>query len=147
MKKKDMVCFEIRALNNAIKRDNERTHPRELDASTGIHGWAIGYFYRNRDKDVFQRDFEDEFSIRRSTATKMLQLMEKNGLIVRSAVDYDARLKKITLTEKAVEIHNLIVADIENREKRISKDISKEELKSFLATLKKLRANLEDSNG
>ncbi len=146
MDKEHKVCFQIRAINNAIKRDIERTHPKELDISTGIHGWAIGYFYRNRDRDVFQRDFEEEFSIRRSTATKMLQLMEKNGLIVRSSVDYDARLKKITLTEKAVDIHNLIIEDIERREERITKNISRDEITAFLTTLKKLRANLEVSD-
>ncbi len=146
MDKERMVCFRIRALNNAIKRDIERTHLPELDASTGIHGWAIGYFYRNRDRDVFQRDFEEEFSIRRSTATKMLQLMEKNGLIVRSPVEYDARLKKITLTEKAINIHKLIVKDIDNREERITRNISDDELAAFLHTLAKLKANLEVSN-
>jgi DNA-binding MarR family transcriptional regulator len=43
----------------------------------------------------------------------MLKLMEKNGLISRVAVDYDARLKKIVLTEKAIQIHQKATHNIE----------------------------------
>ena len=92
--------FEIRTLNNCVKRYVHSTRPPEFEESTGVHGWAIRYFYENRDKDIFQRDFEARFSIRRSTATNMLKLMEKNGLITRESVSYDARLKKIVLTKK-----------------------------------------------
>ena len=140
---KRRVGFEIRNLNNLIKRDIENTHPVELDRAKGVHGWAIRYFYENSHKDVFQKDFEDFFSIRRSTATQILQLMEKNGLIVRESCSNDARKKKITLTDRAVEIHKLIVADIEKRENRIKQGISEEELDTFYNVIDKIKANLE----
>ena len=108
--------LEIRTLNNCVKRFVQSSKPPELQESTGVHGWAIRYFYENRDKDIFQRDFEERFSIRRSTATNMLKLMEKNGIITRESVDYDARLKKIVLTEKAIEIHKKAVKNIEKIE-------------------------------
>mgnify|MGYP002980682515 CR=1 FL=1 len=46
-------------------------------------------------RDIYQKDVEAEFQIRRSTATGILQLLEKNGFILRKAEDRDARLKKI----------------------------------------------------
>ncbi len=143
MAKEKMVGFEIRTLNNLIKRYMDAKRPLELDCLTGIHGWALRYFYENREKDVFQRDFEERFSIRRSTATNMLKLMEKNGLINRVSVDYDARLKKIVLTKKAVEINKMIINDIEKCEKKIKNGISDEELGAFFNTLDKMRTNLE----
>ena len=36
-------------------------------------------------KVVYQKDIEEEFQIRKSTATGMLQLLEKNGFIVRES--------------------------------------------------------------
>ena len=105
MNKDKHLGFEIRTLNNIVKLYFEQQKPEEFDNSTGVHGWAIRYFYENRNKDIFQRDFETRFSIRRSTATNMLKLMEKNGLICRVSVESDARLKKIVLTEKAITIH------------------------------------------
>ncbi len=143
-----MICkrrigFEIRNLNNLIKRDIEKTHPTELDRAKGVHGLAIRYFYENSDKEIFQKDFEEFFSIRRSTATQILQLMEKNGLIIRENCANDGRKKRIILTERAVEIHKLIVNDIEKRENRMKQGISEKELESFYKTLDKIKANLE----
>ena len=113
------------------------------DEMTGTHGWAIGYFYHNRHKDIFQKDFEKEFDIRRSTASNILSLMEKNGLIKRQSVPDDARLKKIILTEKAVEIHNEIEASFDKMEKDISEGISQDEMEAFLLTVDKIRKNIE----
>ncbi len=135
--------FEIRTLNNCVKRFVQSKKPPEFQESTGVHGWAIRYFYENRDKDVFQRDFEARFSIRRSTATNMLKLMEKNGLITRKSVSYDARLKKIVLTEKAIEIHKKATKNIEMIESILKKGITEEELTAFYNVVDKIKANLE----
>ena len=143
MKKTKKIAFEIRNLNNLIKRDIEKTHPAELDRAKGVHGWAIRYFKDNTDKDIFQKDFEEYFSIRRSTATQILKLMEKNGLIIRECHTSDARMKKITLTEKAINFHNMIVKDIENREKRLTEGITEDELKCFFSVIDKIKLNLE----
>lgn len=143
MHKERQLGFEIRTLNNLVKRYFEQHKPEEFKESTGVHGWAIRFFYENRDKDVFQRDFESRFSIRRSTATNMLKLMEKNGLIVRESVDYDARLKKIVLTEKAIQIHKKATQNIELLESSIKEGITEDEIASFYCVLDKIKANLE----
>lgn len=143
MPKQRQIGFEIRTINNLIKRYFEQHKPEGLEESTGVHGWAIGYFYENRNKDVFQRDFELHFSIRRSTATNMLKLMEKNGLIRRESVDYDARLKKIVLTEKAIAIHKSAIENIFFLEDTLKRGISEEELKLFYKVLDKVKDNLE----
>ncbi len=135
--------FEIRTLNNYVKRLVQSTKPPEFQESTGVHGWAIRYFYENRDKEIFQRDFEARFSIRRSTATNMLKLMEKNGLIIRESVSYDARLKKIVLTDKAIEIHKKATKNIEMIETTLKKGITEEELNAFYSVVDKIKANLE----
>ncbi len=135
--------FEIRTLNNLVKRYFEQHKPEEFNQSTGVHGWAIRYLYENRDKDVFQRDFEARFSIRRSTATNMLKLMEKNGLIKRESVDYDARLKKIVLTEKAIKIHKKATENLAMLENTLKKGITEEEMHYFYKVMDKIKANVE----
>jgi len=135
--------FELKAVNNLIKRKIHSFHPDGPDHCTAGHGWVIHYFYKNRDHDTFQRDFENHFSIRRSTATQMLKLMETNGLITKEPVPYDARLKKIVLTDKAIEIHNQIEQNINNLEESISRGITPEETEIFYKVLDKIKANLE----
>lgn len=142
------ICFEVRSLSNLIRRDIEKSKvSMGRDGTNGVHGWAIGYFYNNRECDIFQRDFEEEFSIRRSTASRLLKNMESKGLILRQPVNYDSRLKKIVLTDKAVEIHKKILNDIRDRDKRIKRGVSEEELNGFFSAISKFKANLEDNNG
>ena len=136
--------FEIHRSSRLVKRymDNDATK-LYVDKMTGTHGWAIGYFYHNKDRDIFQKDFEQQFNIRRSTASNILSLMEKNGLITRKSVPYDARLKKITLTQKAVEIHHIVEGAFEKLEDTIQEGITPEELEVFYRVLDKINSNLE----
>ena len=140
---KKRLGFELKAVNNLIKRKIHSFQPEGHDHCTAGHGWVIHYFYKNRDHDTFQRDFENHFSIRRSTATQMLKLMETNGLITKEPVPYDARLKKIVLTDKAIEIHNQIEKNINTLEESLSRGITPEEQETFYRVLDKIKANLE----
>ena len=115
------IGFEIKALNNLIKRRVEMSETKEeVEHLTGVHGFVIGYISDHDDEDIFQRDIEEKFEIRRSTATGIINLMEKNGLIIREKVDYDARLKKLVLTDKAREINKLVEEDISRIERTIA---------------------------
>ena len=67
---------------------------------------------QNNDKDIYQKDLEKKFSVTRSTASKVVKLMVQKGLIVREEVESDARLKKLILTEKALNMHEAIKSDI-----------------------------------
>lgn len=142
--KKKRIGFEIIHCSRVIRRYMDTNAIKSyIDEMTGTHGRAIAFFYENRDKDIFQKDFEKQFDIRRSTASNILALMEKNGLIIRESVPQDARLKKITLTEKAVEIHHKVEGAFQNMEDGISRGISDAELEAFLATVEKIKNNIE----
>ena len=138
------IGFELHRSSRLVKRymDNDASK-LYIDKMTGTHGWAIGFFYHNRDRDIFQKDFEQEFNIRRSTASNILALIEKNGLITRESVPYDARLKKITLTQKALDIQCIVDKAFENLEENIKKGISDEELQVFFKVIDKINSNLE----
>lgn len=136
--------FEIHKTSRIIKRymDSDATKSY-VDKMTGTHGWAVGYFYRNRDRDIFQKDFEQEFNIRRSTASAILSLMEKNDLIRRESVPYDARLKKIVLTQKAIDVQIFVEEAFERFDRTMKQNISDEELEIFFSVLDKINNNLE----
>jgi DNA-binding MarR family transcriptional regulator len=136
--------FELQRSSRLVKRymDSD-TSKLYIEKITGTHGWALGFFFHNRDRDVFQKDFEQEFNIRRSTASNILALIEKNGLIQRESVPYDARLKKITLTQKALDIQQEIDISLEKLEDKMKRDITDEELKVFFRVIDKINFNLE----
>lgn len=107
-------------------------------------GMLIGFLMNNADKEIFQKDIEAEFDIARSTVTATLDSMERKGYITREAVERDARLKKITLTQKAVESHNRIIADLEQLERAMFKNISAEEADTLFAVMDKIKENLSN---
>lgn len=142
MKRK--LGFEIGRTSRLIKRVLDNNSQKEyIDKLTGTHGWALGYLHRNRDRDIFQKDFEKEFDIRRSTASHILSLMEENGMITRESVPYDARLKKIVLTEKAMNIQEEVMQFFDKLEQEFEKNITKEELEIFYSVLDKINDNIE----
>lgn len=139
--------FEIYRTSRIIKRYMDSNAAKtDIEKLTGTHGHAVGFFYNNSDRDIFQKDFEKEFDIRRSSASKTLALMENNGLIKREKVYYDARLKKITLTEKALKAQTIVEKAFEKMEKTMKEDISDEELEIFFRVIDKINRNLERSS-
>ena len=146
MEYREDIGFQIRTLSHLVKRTvDQAAFDGVDDHPTGVQGWIIGYLYRNRDKEVFQRDIQEQFSIRRSTVTGILQLMEKNGrkgLIRRESVSSDARLKKLELTPRAIELHERIERSVRQVEERISHCLTPEEKETFIQLCEKIRADL-----
>jgi len=138
------VGFELHRSSRIVKRYMDKDASKSyVEKITGTHGRVIGWLYTNRDRDIFQRDFEKEFDIRRSTASKILSLMESNELIIREGVPGDARLKKITLTEKALEVPSVVEKAFARMEEKIKEGITDGELEIFFRVLDKVNKNME----
>jgi len=136
---------EIRGLSNLIKRRIDGQAAKlGIEDMTGVQGWLLHYLYKRTPQgQVFQRDIEEAFGIRRSTATVMLQQLERKELIERLPVAGDARLKSIVLTEKAIEFGRALHQDRDKMEAIMRKNITPEELADFFAVADKIRENLE----
>lgn len=141
----NLIGHEVKILSNLIKKRSEGFKSIfDTKNLTVIHGLIIEYVYYNRSSgDIFQRDLESVLSIRRSTATEILQRMEKNGMILRETVNYDARLKKIILTSKANEIYEEVHKELYKIDAELSNGISKEERRFFLTMIEKIKRNIE----
>ena len=142
------IGFQLKSINNLIRR---RLDVRFLEVGLGelkgMQGPMIGYIYeQSKSRDIFQKDIEREFNIRRSTATVMLQNLEQKELIVRQAVNHDARLKKIVLTDKAVQYHFRIHEQIDAFNRDLEEGISEEERAEFFRILAKIEENLTKGN-
>ena len=144
MKKEYEIGAQIHMLSRKIKRKLD-----EAFVSYGITGvQAIMLKFINdksREGKVYAKDIESEFDMRRATIAGILQLLEQNQLITRKAEGSDARLKEITITKKALEIINNVDSSIAQLEKRLEKNMSKEEKENFLKTLDKLSKNLSQN--
>ena len=88
------------------------------------------------EQDVYQKDIEEEFGIRASSATGLLQALELQGLIRREPVSLDGRLKKIILTDKARESQSRIVANYRESLKKLRGSLSDRDLSFFMTLCK-----------
>lgn len=145
MNHKNMLGMEIKAITNRMVRSLEGAAwdiGEKTPSSAQKH--TIVYLYEHSaDGDLFQRDIEEFLSIQRPTATRMLNHMETNGLIKRESVEYDGRLKKITLTPKAINLYNNIFDEINRVEEYMTRGLTDKEKDDFLRIARKIRKNLE----
>jgi len=106
---------------------------------TGAQAHIINFIHKeSKNRDVFQRDIEKEFDIRRSSVTNALQLMELKGLIVRMNVPIDARLKKINLTEKGCVIQDKVSSIIFQSEQDLRDKLTENEYRTLVNIVEKL---------
>lgn len=138
------VGKEVHSLDNLIGRYIEMCAytDERFDGITGTNGRILGYIARRRDSDVFQRDIEREFCITRSTASKVLTLMEQKGFIERRSVPGDARLKKLVLTDISVQFTNMMHENVSRIESVLTDGVSSGELEAFFSTVEKMKENL-----
>lgn len=144
MQKEYEIGAQIHMLSRKIKRKLDETFVSY--GITGVQAIMLKFINdKSREGKVYAKDIESEFDMRRATIAGILQLLEQNQLITRKAEGSDARLKEITITKKALEIINNVDSSIEQLEKRLEKNMSKEEKENFLKTLDKLSKNLSQN--
>lgn len=138
------LYHEIKVMSHMLKREFEMSEEcKTLNLFTSSSGCIIGYL-ANSKGDVYQKDVEAHFSLRRSTVSKMLLTLEENGYIVRESVECDARLKKITLTEKGFKMHMYVAGAIDRINRQAVSGISPEEMAIFESTLEKIKKNIQN---
>ncbi|CZR08812.1 MarR family winged helix-turn-helix transcriptional regulator [Trichococcus ilyis] len=145
MSNTDLLGFRIRSLWQQIKRLMNR-HLTENDGYglTGMQFAIVSYIAReSAERDIFQKDLEQKFDIRKSTVSGILNTMERDGLLLRETVPYDARLRKMMLTEKALQAKENTEQVIDSVENQLSKGLSQEEIVTFLEILEKIAKNAE----
>lgn len=141
MKNNLEVSKQIQMLSRKIKRNLDTTFFRY--GLTGVQAGILKFVYdKSKKGKVYAKDIENEFDKRRATIAGIIQLLEQNELIERKSEGKDARMKEIVLTDKSLNIVKSINLTINNVEKNLKKDITKEEISNFLETLKKMNNNL-----
>ncbi|MBC8631515.1 MAG: MarR family winged helix-turn-helix transcriptional regulator [Paeniclostridium sp.] len=144
-KNKLKLGLDISKIHHIISRKMDASVISAIDDNLTVSQAYVIDFISNegKDKEIFQKDLEREFDLKRSSISLMLNNMEKSDLIERVPVTEDARLKKIILTQKSIKIYEKISTAIDSIENKLSENITPEEIKVFQSVLDKIRNNLE----
>lgn len=144
MAKAPRIGEQIKVLSNLLKREIDNgTCAKSANEATGNNMFIIRYLAQRKHEDVFQRDLEEFFSVRRSTMSDIILRMEQKGFLIREPVLHDRRLKKLVLTEKGENVHTIMESVVFQTEEKLTLGFSTEEKETLSRLLEKLRRNLE----
>ena len=138
------ISFELRSINNQIRRRINALPIMQDNDIKGVYGHVIGFLNENKHRDIYQKDIEEQLCVRRSSVSSLLNQMETMGLIERRSVDVDGRLKKLILTQKAIEINDSIIREFQRLEVGLKEGMSDEEINTLFKLLDKVKANVEN---
>ncbi|WP_018591312.1 MarR family winged helix-turn-helix transcriptional regulator [Terrisporobacter glycolicus] len=145
MTNKNKLGLHISKINHIISRKMDSAVIKAIDDNLTVsQAYVIDFIsMKGENKEIFQKDLEKEFDLKRSSISLMLNNMEKSDLIERVPVAEDARLKKIILTNKSKKLYEEISKSIDSIEHKLCENITPEEIKIFKIVLDKIRNNLE----
>lgn len=103
---------------------------------------AVGFLLYQQGQDVYQRDLESFFKLRRSTVSSVLNTLEKKDILRRVSVPHDARLKKLELTQKGWDLGKQVQSCFLYLNDLLIQGLSPEEQSVFAQILKKVECNL-----
>lgn len=106
---------------------------------------TLGFLYFMRQKDIYQRDLENFFKLRRSTVSSQLNTLEKKGLIQRVAVSHDARLKKLVLTQQGLQTGEEVLKNLWKINELVIQGLSQREVETLTELLEKIEKNLSQT--
>ncbi|WP_314688123.1 MarR family winged helix-turn-helix transcriptional regulator [uncultured Bifidobacterium sp.] len=137
------IGIDINGLSRRIRRYLNATMPAGARIATGGNAHIIMFLAHHRDQVVVQRDIEKRFCITRSTASRVLALMERKRLIVREPVSGDARMKRIMLTPRADAIVEDLVGNAVRMDEELLAGFSGEERLALAGFMSRLMANID----
>lgn len=137
----------VRMLNHQLKRNQKPEEALEDDELTPMQRHILNYILlETLHRDIYQKNLEEEFQVRKSTVSGILKLIEKNGFIYRESVKEDARLKRILPTKKAEALRPSILEHIHETEIRMTEGVSEQNLFLCKKVLYQMCQNLAEKN-
>ena len=100
--------------------------------------WDEGVLSQQQIADIIIKD--------KNSVTKLIDALEKKGLVQRRTDEQDRRLNKIHLTEEALNIKDVITKIAIESTNTIFRNIPREDLDKFVSVLNKMSQNIYTLN-
>lgn len=104
----------------------------------------IALYYLGIQKSINQKELSKKMSIKESTAARLIDRMERDGLVIRQRNEEDRRAFNLVLTEKGLEYRKELLPEGEKFNEIVSQNISEEEMLTFMKVLDKMVDNLKN---
>ena len=133
---------EIREIQQLIHRKIEFSKDEQPAKLTNVQIQVLLFIYK-QDQPIFQKNIEQYLTIQRSTATQILNVLEREGYITRERIEEDGRMKQIITTEKTLVLIDEMKDFRTETELLLQQNIPEEELDIFFKVVEQIKENLE----
>lgn len=136
------IAYELREIQQLLIRKIESDRSNRDSELTHVQVRVL-LIIHNSEEDIFQKDVEKHLKIRRSTATQILKLLERNGFIERVRLETDGRMKKIITTAKTKALIDKMKTHVDATESMLREGIDIESLQVFFKVLDQIKENIK----
>ena len=137
------IGYNIERTQQCLKRELRRSF-REQGFNITPYQWIILYRLWQQE-GLTQAEIADHTIRDKPTITRMIDVMEKHGLLVRKNDHNDRRAYKIYLTNSGRQLKERLPEVVASHIGKACRGIGKKELEVTLETLAKIRRNFESS--
>lgn len=133
---------KIKMLSNAL---NQAVAKRASACGlTSAQSFLLGYINFHAEQGVRPKDLEEEFGLRHSTISGILQRLEIKGFITCQTMAGDRRSKQIIPTKQAKELQKQVLCKLEQVEAQLTAGFNEEEKQLLSQLLDRAAANVAD---
>lgn len=104
----------------------------------------LNYLLDHKTSCVYQKELEEKLNVSKATISEALFTMEKNGVIIRTSSQTDARSKTIKLTDMSLKRFEEMDQISKKINKELTKNIKEEDIAIFLSVLDSMKNNLHE---
>lgn len=104
----------------------------------------IALYYLGTQKHMNQKELSRRMNIKESTVARLVDRLERDGLVIRQRSEEDRRVFNVILTKKGKEYRKELVPEGEKFNNIVSKNIAEKEMFVFMSVLDKMVNNLKN---
>lgn len=140
----DDVGILIGFIDHLIEKEINRNLSKfNLTATQQNVLWHI--YESSNKRDIFQRDLEKHLNLTNPTVTGIVKRLEEKNLIKREPSAEDARCKHLIITDRGLAvIKDSMNFGINYIEKKLTKDMTEDEIINLKLMLKKVLKNMKE---
>lgn len=133
---------EMREVQQLLHRKYELKKEQQSEKLTQVQVHVLMYIHRH-DGQVFQKDIEQHLKVRRSTATQILNVLERESYVERMRLESDARMKEIVVTDKTLALIDSMEKHMKETESMLRVNISDNDMETFFKVIDQIKENLK----
>lgn len=128
--------------NTLVTNRNRKLFALDL---TSVQTEVMVFLLKNMDKEeINQLDIQEYLMLTNPAVTGILKRVEEKGFIVRTKSTKDARNKNIKLTQKGLDLMNILIENMAEEEARIIQGMSGKEQEEFKRLLNIAIQNIKE---